>query len=51
MSAMGLKQKAVMAVLVVVVLYAAAVGVWFMHSERAWKTAQRNYSEAKKTCE
>ena len=51
MSAMGLKQKAVLAVLVVVVLYAVAVGTWFMHSERAWKIAQRNYSEAKKTCE
>ena len=51
MSEMGLKQKAVVAVLVVVALYAAAVGVWFMHSERAWKIAQRNYSEAKKTCE
>ena len=51
MSAMGLRQKAVVAVLVVIVLYAVAVGTWFMHSERAWKMAQRRYDEAKKTCE
>ena len=50
MSAMGLKEKAVLAVGTVVVLYAAAVGVWFMYSERAWKTAQRKYEEAAKTC-
>ena len=51
MSSMGLRQKAVVAALVVVVVYAAAVLTWFMHSERAWKTAQRRYDEAKKTCE
>ena len=31
---MGLREKAVVSVLVVVVLYAAAVATWFMHSER-----------------
>ena len=50
MSSKSLKEKAVVAVAVVVALYAAAVATWFMHSERAWKLAQRKYDEAAKTC-
>ena len=34
-----LKEKAMMAVVAVVVLYAVAVGVWFFSAESAWKRA------------
>ena len=50
MSGMGLKEKAVLSAVAVVVLYAAAAAVWLLHSERAWKTARRKYEEASKTC-
>ena len=46
---MGLREKAVVAVLVMVVLYAAAVATWFMHSERAWKKARDRYATACRT--
>ncbi len=45
----SLKQKALGAVLLVVALYAVAVGVWFMSAESAWKRAARNYQSAKAT--
>ena len=38
-----LKEKAVMAVAAVVVLYAIAVGVWFFSAESAWKRAAKAY--------
>lgn len=38
-----LKEKAVMAVAAVVVLYAVAVGVWFFSAESAWKRAAKAY--------
>ena len=46
---MGLREKAVVSVLVVVVLYAAAVATWFMHSERAWSKAKDRYETACRT--
>ena len=38
-----LKEKAMMAVVAVVVLYAVAVGVWFFSAESAWKRAAKAY--------
>ncbi len=46
---MGLKEKAIVSVLVVVVLYALAAATWFMHSEGAWKKARGRYESACKT--
>ena len=43
MSEMGMKEKAIVAVLAVVVLYAAAVAIWFMSAEREWAKAAKNY--------
>ena len=45
----SLREKAVMATLGVVVLYAIAVGVWFLSAESAWKKAAKNYAKAKET--
>ena len=42
-----LREKAVIAALVVLLLYAAAVALWFINSERAWKRASERY---KKEC-
>jgi len=43
----SLKEKAVMAMLGVIVLYAIAVGAWFFSAESAWKKAAKNYAKAK----
>ena len=45
----SLREKAVMAMLGVIVLYAIAVGVWFFSAEDAWKKAAKNYDKAKDT--
>ena len=45
----SLREKAVMATLGVVVLYAIAAGVWFFSAEAAWKKAAKNYAKAKDT--
>ena len=45
----GLREKAVMAMLGVIVLYAIAAGIWFLSAESAWKKAARNYDKAKET--
>ena len=47
MSATGLKEKAVMATLGVVVLYAIAVGAWFLHFDSAWTKARKTYDKAR----
>ncbi len=44
-----LREKAVMAMLGVIVLYAIAAGVWFLSAESAWKKAAKNYAKAKDT--
>ena len=38
-----LREKAMLAVVAVVVLYAVAVGVWFFSAESAWKRAAKVY--------
>ena len=48
---MGLKEKAIVAVLLVVVLYAAAGATWFMYSERAWSKAKKQYEETQRKLE
>ena len=45
----SLKEKGVLAVLGVIVLYAIAVCVWLFVSADAWKKAARNYAKAKET--
>ena len=40
-----LKEKAMMAVVAIVVLYAVAVGVWFFSAESAWKRAAKAYGK------
>ena len=46
---MGLKEKAVAAVLAMVALYAVAAATWFLHSEGAWKKAAKKYETACRT--
>ena len=47
----SLREKAVLAVVGVVALYAVAVGLWFMSQEDAWKKSAKAYDKAKKTYE
>ena len=49
MSAKSPKEKAVLAMVGIVVLYAIAAAVWFVHSDKAWKLSRRHYDEAAKT--
>ncbi len=44
MNDLGLREKAVLAMLMVVVLYAIAFGVWFMNAESAWKKSAKAYN-------
>ncbi len=46
---MGLREKAIVSVLVMLALYAAAVATWFMYSEGAWKKARSRYESACRT--
>ena len=46
MSELGLKEKAAIAVLGVVVLYAIAVATWFLSAEKSWKHAAKSYDKA-----
>ena len=46
MNGMSLKEKAVLAVLGVVVLYAVAVALWFVSQRDAWRKASRAYELA-----
>lgn len=45
----SLKQKALLAMVFVIALYAVAAGMWFLSSESAWKRAAKNYQSAKST--
>ena len=45
----SLREKALMAMVGTVVLYAIAVGIWFFSAESAWKKAAKNYAKAKET--
>ena len=44
-----LREKALMAIIGVVVLYAVAVVIWFMSAESAWKQSAKAYARAKET--
>jgi hypothetical protein len=46
-NAKSLKEKAVLATLGMVLLYALAAGLWFMSQQAAWKKAARTYARAK----
>ena len=46
---MGLREKAIVSVLVMLALYAAAVATWFLYSEGAWKKARSRYESACRT--
>jgi len=43
----SLREKAVMATLGVIVLYAIAVATWFLSAEGSWRKAARGYAKAK----
>ena len=45
----SLREKAVMAMVGVIVLYAIAAGVWFFSAESAWKKAAKQYAKARDT--
>ncbi len=49
MNAAGLREKALLAVVGVVVLYAIAAALWFLSAQSAWEKAMRNYRRAKAT--
>lgn len=44
---MSLKERTIAAVLGVLVLYAAAVGLWFMSQENAWRLSKKKYVQAR----
>ena len=46
MNAPGLKEKAAIAIVGVVILYAVAVAMWFMNAESSWKRAAKRYNAA-----
>ena len=47
MNGMSLKEKAVGAILGMIVLYAVAAGLWFFCQESAWKKAAKAYRKAR----
>lgn len=49
MNEMGLKEKAMAAVIVVIALYAVAVMTWFLYSGTAWRSAFKKYEREEKT--
>ena len=49
MNEMGLKEKAMAAVIVVIALYAVAVMTWFLYSGTAWRSAFKKYEREAKT--
>lgn len=51
MNTLGLRQKALLAVAGVVVMYAIAAVYWFVSAERAWKRASNRYADAKEKYE
>ena len=51
MNSKSLREKALIAVVGVIMLYAVAVVLWFVNQEDAWKRAAKAYDRAKKTYE
>lgn len=49
MSNLSLRDRILISVLGVVLLYAFAVGFWFFYANQAWKGAQRRYKSASAT--
>lgn len=49
MSTMSMKEQAVLATVGVVIMYALAVGLWFVSQQQAWKKARRQYDRACET--
>lgn len=47
MNGMSLKEKAVAAVLALLLLYAAAAGLWFARQEKEWSRSRSAYEKAK----
>lgn len=47
----GLKEKALMAMAGVIVMFALAVGLWFFSAENAWKKSAKQYDRACQTYE
>lgn len=47
MSGMGMKERAALATLGVIVAFALVVGSWFFHFESAWKKSRKSYEDAK----
>lgn len=47
MNSLGLKQKALVAILAVVALYGLAVALWFTTCEMSWKKSRKAYETAK----
>lgn len=45
----SLKEKAVLAIVGMVILYAVAVASWFMSAEKSWAKAAKGYEKAKET--
>ena len=50
MSGRSQREKAVMAVIGIVVLYAVAAAAWFLYADHAWHKARQGYENAAKTC-
>lgn len=46
MNAPGLREKAAIAIVGVVIFYAVAVAMWFMNAESSWKRAAKRYDTA-----
>ena len=47
----SLREKAVMAALAMVLLYALSAAIWFLYAESAWKKSAKLYDSAKKRYE
>ncbi len=48
MSGMSLREKAAAAVLGMILLYAAAVGLWFFRQEKEWVRSRKAYDDARR---
>ena len=49
MNTMSLREKAVLAVLGMILLYFLAAALWFVSQQDAWRKAARSYAQARKT--
>jgi len=49
MNELGMKEKTLVAIVAMVVLYAVAVATWFMSAESSWRKAAKAYAKAKDT--